>query len=108
MVLEVGHPCPSCGAAAARPDIVWFGEFPYHMDRIMEALSEAEVFAAIGTSGQVYPAAGFGEVAQKAGADCHELTLEPSGNPVFDRVIAGAATQTVPLWAAEMKERFGK
>ncbi|WP_147127381.1 NAD-dependent deacylase [Shimia ponticola] len=104
--LEVGHACPSCGAPSARPDIVWFGEIPYHMDRILEALSQAEVFAAIGTSGQVYPAAGFGEFAQQAGAECHELTLEPSGNPIFDRVIAGPATHTVPLWVAEIKERF--
>ena len=108
MQMVVGEPCPACGAGSGRPDIVWFGEVPYHMDRILVALSEAEVFAAIGTSGQVYPAAGFGDVAREAGAECHELNLDPSGNPVFDRVITGAATQTVPLWVAEMRTRFGR
>lgn len=105
-VMAAGERCPSCDAPAARPDIVWFGEVPYHMERILQALSEAEVFAAIGTSGQVYPAAGFAEFAQEAGAECHELTLEPSGNRVFDRVIAGLATRTVPLWVKEMVDRF--
>ena len=107
LVMTPEDECPKCFAKATRPDIVWFGEVPYQMDRILMALSQAEVFAAIGTSGQVYPAAGFSEVAASQGAETWELTLEPSGNPTFDHVRAGPATQTVPLWVDEMITRFG-
>jgi NAD-dependent deacetylase len=57
-VMDPGDACPACGAAATRPDIVWFGEMPYHMERIIAALEAADLFVAIGTSGEVYPAAG--------------------------------------------------
>jgi len=67
----------ACGGPA-RPDVVWFGEVPYHMDRISEALTAADLFVAIGTSGVVYPAAGFVRFARENGADTLELNLEPS------------------------------
>jgi NAD-dependent deacetylase len=94
--------CPACGAAATRPDIVWFGEFPYHMERIAGALADCDLFVAIGTSGEVYPAAGFVEEAAGYGAETLEINLEPSAPGRFDRVIAGPASETVPVWVAEV------
>ena len=94
-------PCPSCGAAATRPDIVWFGEMPYHMDRIEAALSTCALFVSIGTSGEVYPAAGFVEAARAAGAHTLELNLEASGGR-FHEVREGPATQVVPAWVDEV------
>ena len=66
------------GARETRPDIVWFGEMPYHMEEITAALARCTLFAAIGTSGQVYPAAGFVQDAFRAGAHTVEINLEPS------------------------------
>ena len=94
-------PCPACAAPATRPDVVWFGEFPYHMDLIEDRLLAADLFAAIGTSGTVYPAAGFSQIAAEAGAETHELTLDPSGAP-FDQIHPGPATQTVPRWVGTL------
>ena len=68
MVMTVSDPCPVCAAQATRPDIVWFGEMPYGLDEIDAALSAATLFAAIGTSGEVYPAAAFVDEAHLAGA----------------------------------------
>ncbi|MGB3721752.1 MAG: NAD-dependent deacylase, partial [Pacificimonas sp.] len=73
-----GPACTSCGAAALRPDIVWFGEMPYRMGEIETALSAADLFVSIGTSGAVYPAAGFVQMAAACGAATLELNLEPS------------------------------
>ena len=88
--------CPRCGAAALRPNVVWFGEMPFFMDVIEAALEACTLFAAIGTSGQVYPAAGF--INAVAGrARTVELTLEPSAvSPLFDEVLHGPATGVVP------------
>lgn len=88
--------CPACGAAALRPNVVWFGEMPFHLDRIEAALSRCGVFVAIGTSGQVYPAAGF--INSVAGrARTVELTLEPSAvTPLFDETVHAPATLAVP------------
>lgn len=94
--------CPACGHPTARPDIVWFGEIPYFMDRIDAALSDADLFAAIGTSGQVYPAAGFVQAARGLGIPTVELNLEPTASGLFSRVIPGPAGQTVPLWVDEL------
>ncbi len=95
-------PCPACGAPRTRPDIVWFGEIPYHMDKIAEVLWQADLFVSIGTSGDVYPAAGFVQEAQAAGAETLEINLEPTRMPgLFDRVIVGPASKTVPEWVAE-------
>ncbi len=97
--MSVGQECPSCGAPTARPDIVWFGEMPYQMDRIFDALTRADIFAAIGTSGNVYPAAGFVAEAARAGARTVEINLEPSAvGSQFDDALLGPATKTVPGW----------
>lgn len=90
--------CPACGATGTqRPDIVWFGEMPMQMERIVKALAGCELFVSIGTSGTVYPAAGFVQEAAMAGATCVELNLEPSlGADLFDHALAGAASVLVP------------
>ncbi|MCB1515076.1 MAG: NAD-dependent deacylase [Hyphomicrobiaceae bacterium] len=90
--------CPSCGKSGGmRPDIVWFGEMPYHMDVIGEALEQADLFISIGTSGNVYPAAGFVAEARASGAHTVELNLEPSeGRSFFHEAIHGPATRIVP------------
>ena len=67
--------CPSFGEAAMRPDVVWFGEMPRQMERIYEALSRCDLFVSIGTSGTVYPAAGFVMEARAAGDHAVELNL---------------------------------
>lgn len=96
MHMAVGDACPVCDAPAARPDIVWFGEMPYQMDRIFAALGNADIFAAIGTSGNVYPAAGFVAEATRAGARTLEINLESSAvGSQFDEALLGPATQTV-------------
>ncbi|MEL7281632.1 MAG: NAD-dependent deacylase [Pseudomonadota bacterium] len=96
-------PCPACAAPATRPDVVWFGEFPYHAEVTEAALSEADIFAAIGTSGQVYPAAAFGQMAAAMGARTIELNLEPSAaSRDFHECRLGKASQIVPLWVNEL------
>lgn len=96
-------PCPSCGEAALRPDIVWFGEMPYRMDDIFAALREADLFVSIGTSGAVYPAAGLVRQARNLGARTLELNLEPSqGTAWFHEARHGRASQIVPAWVNEV------
>lgn len=91
--------CGSCGVAATRPDIVWFGEMPQGLEEIAEHLNSADLFAAIGTSGQVYPAAGFVAEARHAGAESVEINLGQSDVATqFDRHLIGPATETVPAW----------
>ncbi|WP_240607847.1 NAD-dependent deacylase [Pararhodobacter oceanensis] len=98
-VMAPEDPCPACARPATRPDIVWFGEMPYHMDEILQELTRATHFVAIGTSGQVYPAAGFAQEARRAGAECLELNLDPSDvSPVFHHRQFGPATRIVPAW----------
>lgn len=98
-----GDSCPACGAAAARPDIVWFGEMPYEMDTIFDHLAEADIFAAIGTSGNVYPAAGFVAEARRAGAHTVELNLERSAvGRQFAEHRSGPATRVVSDWVDEL------
>jgi len=93
--------CPACAAAKTRPDIVWFGEMPYQMERIFDAITAADLFVSIGTSGNVYPAAGFAAEAQRAGVDTLELNLEPSNTPTdFADARYGPATEIVPEWVA--------
>ncbi|MCK0149614.1 NAD-dependent deacylase [Marivita sp. S6314] len=95
--------CPACDTSHTRPDIVWFGEMPYHMEHILEALHGCDLFVAIGTSGQVYPAAGFVEEARMAGAATVELNLRDSDmSHAFDTHIVGPASQTVPRWVEDM------
>lgn len=96
-------PCPSCGSAALRPDVVWFGEMPYRMDEIYAALREADLFVSIGTSGAVYPAAGFVRNARELGAATLELNLERSqGSAWFHETRLGPASELVPEWVEEM------
>jgi len=98
--------CPECGEAALRPDVVWFGEVPYRMDEIAAALREADLFVSIGTSGAVYPAAGFVRNARQFGAATLELNLEPSqGSHWFDDSRHGPASEIVPAWVEEMLAR---
>ncbi|MGH1577356.1 NAD-dependent deacylase [Planktotalea sp.] len=95
--------CPKCAAHSARPDIVWFGEMPYQMDEIYHHLREADLFAAIGTSGNVYPAAGFVQDATQFGAGTIELNLEPSATvSAFAQTSFGKATDTVPAWVESL------
>lgn len=96
-------PCPFCGRTATRPDIVWFGEMPYRMEEIWAALRAADLFVSIGTSGNVYPAAGFVADAGHTGVPTLELNLEPSaGTRLFDEARHGPATEVVPAWVREM------
>ncbi|MBO9400210.1 NAD-dependent deacylase [Shimia sp. R9_3] len=100
-VMAKEDPCPACAAPRTRPDVVWFGEIPYEMERIEHALSAADVFVSIGTSGEVYPAANFVSHADYIGAHTVELNLEPSaGASRFAEVHLGPATETVPQWVA--------
>jgi NAD-dependent deacetylase len=96
-------PCPSCGVPATRPDVVWFGEMPYQMEAIWDALRSADLFVSIGTSGNVYPAAAFVQDASRAGAATLELNLEPSaGFTDFDHAVHGPATEIVPAWVDDI------
>ena len=95
--------CPACGAAALRPDIVWFGEMPYRMDEIDAAVARADLFVSIGTSGAVYPAAGYVRTAKHYGAQTLELNLDPSqGSVLFDECRMGKASDLVPAWVEEL------
>ena len=96
--------CPVCQAGGqVRPDIVWFGEMPYEMDRVESALMNADLFVSIGTSGAVYPAAGFVQTARYRGAVTLEINLEPSqGSIFFDERRFGPASIEVPAWVEEV------
>ena len=98
--IEVDVPCPGCTQrGGVRPDVVWFGEMPYHMEEIYQKLWDCDVFCSIGTSGNVYPAADFVREARMAGAHTVELNLEASENArMFDETIYGPASEIVPLW----------
>jgi NAD-dependent deacetylase len=95
--------CPHCQRAGGmRPDIVWFGEIPKHMERIGRVLETADLFVAIGTSGHVYPAAGFADLARSAGARTIEINnAETAISRCFERHLTGPATVEVPRWVAE-------
>lgn len=96
--------CPVCATEGdMRPHVVWFGEIPLGMDEIVHALERCDIFAAIGTSGNVYPAAGFVQVARMAGAHTVELNLEPSWiNTDFEETRLGLAGTAVPAWVDEV------
>jgi NAD-dependent deacetylase len=104
--LSGGPACPACGAAGMiRPDIVWFGEIPYQMDRIERSLMNADLFVSIGTSGAVYPAAGYVQTARYRGAHTLEMNLDPSqGSYFFHESRIGKAGELVPAWVAEVLE----
>jgi NAD-dependent deacetylase len=95
--------CPACGTRALRPDIVWFGEIPYRMDEIQTLLADADLFVSIGTSGAVYPAAGFVRLARELGAETLELNLERSqGSAWFHETRLGPASEVVSAWVDEL------
>ncbi len=97
------QPSPFHPQGRLRPHIVWFGETPLHMDRIERALAACDLFVSIGTSGAVWPAAGFVQLARRAGARTIELNLEPSlGSSLFDETRHGPATELVPAFVAEL------
>ena len=96
--LSPASTCTSCGGEL-RPDIVWFGEMPYHLNQINEALCECTLFVSIGTSGNVYPAAGFVQMAKSATARCVEFNLEKTvGGCFFDDGYYGRSGETVPAF----------
>ena len=99
--------CLACASLGTlRPHVVWFGEMPLEMDRIFAALGEAELFLSIGTSGTVYPAAGFVTEARAAGAHTVELNLEPSeGRTLFAEAVHGPATEIVPTYVERLLEK---
>jgi len=106
--LNAHSACPTCGAAGKlRPHVVWFGEMPLEMDRIEAALHECGLFISIGTSGQVYPAAGFVRAARSR-ARCVELNLEATeGTALFHEAHHGPATQIVPAFVDRLLSSCG-
>ncbi|MDR1487539.1 MAG: NAD-dependent deacylase [Deltaproteobacteria bacterium] len=96
--------CPNCGRKGTlRPNVVWFGETPYHLDEIDIAIRGCSIFVSIGTSGVVYPAAGLVQIAKSHGAATFELNLEPSANlDYFDQGFYGPASQIVPAWVEKI------
>ena len=102
-----GAKCPNCDLQGhVRPDIVWFGEMPYEMDRIDAALQNCDLFISIGTSGAVYPAAGFVQTARYRGAKTVEINLEPSlGSYMFDETLTGRAGELLPPFVDQLLSR---
>ena len=102
--LFIDTACPACTQIGGmRPHVVWFGEMPFEMDRIYEALESCDLFVSIGTSGNVYPAAGFVQAARMAGARTVELNLEPSEDAtLFEEAVYGPAGTVVPDWFANL------
>ena len=102
--LSVNLGCAACGRIGGiRPHVVWFGEMPLEMDAIYDALGASKLFVSIGTSGSVYPAAGFVRAAREAGIATMEINLEPSENAeAFDVARYGKASEAVPAWVDEM------
>jgi len=101
----VNMSCTQCGHGVMRPDIVWFGEMPFFMMEIESALENCDLFVSIGTSGAVYPAAGFVHMARGLGKDTLEINLEPSeGSTHFAQSRLGKAGDLVPLWAEEISQ----
>lgn len=96
-------PCPGCSATELRPDVVWFGEVPLEMERIARAVERCDLFVSVGTSGNVYPAAGFVQHATMHGARTLELNLVPSeGITFFAESRQGPAGTLVPAWVDEV------
>ena len=102
--MAAGPACPKCDQSGyLRPDIVWFGEMPYEMERIELALAQCDIFVSIGTSGAVYPAAGFVQSARHYGAHTLEMNLDPSeGSIYFQESRMGKAGKLVPAWVEEL------
>lgn len=107
--LSLATCCPACGAGGQlRPHVVWFGEMPFEMERIGQALEQADLFVAIGTSAQVYPAAAFAAQARAAGARTIELNIEPSARAAdFVEAQYGPASRLVPEFVAKLLSEKG-
>ena len=100
LAMQPTDPCPACAAPATRPDVVWFGEIPYDMERIAEVVAASDLFVAIGTSAEVYPAAGLVEL---AAGETLEINLAPSARAnAFARHIYGPASEVVPECVAAL------
>jgi NAD-dependent deacetylase len=103
LVMSESDRCPTCGAQACRPDIVLFGESPYHMAEIQAAIAACDLFAVIGSSGTVYPAAGFAEDAKELGRRTLSINLDPTSSAnTFDQLMTGPATRMVPRWVDQV------
>ncbi|WP_342640317.1 NAD-dependent deacylase [Rhodoligotrophos ferricapiens] len=102
--LSLEDQCEACGETGhLRPHVVWFGEMPLALDQIYGALAASDLFVAIGTSGTVYPAAGFVAQARALGIATCEINLEPSDDArLFDECRYGPASETVPAWVQDM------
>lgn len=101
-------PCPSCAHARLRPDVVWFGEMPYHMEAIEAALEDCTHFLAVGTSGVVYPAAGFLAQARSSGARTWVQALEAPENAGHAEVfVPGRAAEVLPPLLARLARDWG-
>jgi NAD-dependent deacetylase len=99
LVMSENDTCPTCGSKSCRPDIVWFGESPYHMAEIRAAIAECDHFVVIGSSGTVYPAAGFAALAKERGSLVTSINLDSApSRDVFDQTMTGPATRMVPRW----------
>jgi len=103
---EVFFPCPACGHKAMRPDVVWFGEMPYRVEDVFRQVGNAKVFLASGTSGVVYPAAGFLQLSRDAGAMTFVNSLdEPENLSLDDAFFAGKASEVLPELCARILKR---
>ena len=102
--LSVDLVCSACGQRGAlRPHVVWFGEMPRFLEEVAQAIAAADLFVSIGTSGSVYPAAGFVGEARSLGVPAIELNLEPSENAyLFTDARYGKASEIVPAWARDV------
>lgn len=103
--MTLASACPACGEAGGmRVHVVWFGEMPFEMERIYQALVRCALFLSVGTSGNVYPAAGFvQEVRANGAAHTVELNLEPSeGSALFEERIYGPATEVLPVYVEKI------
>lgn len=101
--LEGNRECPACERNALRPDVVLFGEAPRHLHQIEAALEQCDLFIAIGTSGTVYPAAGFVDIAKANGAKTHLFNINLGrGSDHFNTCHLGAASQTITDWVDEV------
>ncbi|MFH1555883.1 MAG: NAD-dependent deacylase [Pseudomonadota bacterium] len=100
-VMSTEDHCPRCDRPAVRPDVVWFGEMPYHMDEIEKGARTSDLLVVIGSSGQVYPAAGLAGTARRAGAKTIEINLEVTGGS-FDKGFYGRASEKVAEWIASL------
>lgn len=104
---HVDMPCETCSNGVMRPDIVWFNEMPFFMSIIERALTACDLFVSIGTSGAVYPAAGFVQHARSRGAECLEINLKPSeGSHHFTENRFGRAGDLVPQWSANILQKL--